>query len=131
MMGPLAPTAFAPAAPAPPSLRDVLRDAWRYWEPRRIGYNAMLGAIVLGWLVFTWPHFRSAIAWGPFGMLLVLALLANLCYCAAYLVDVPLQYTAWRGAWRARRGVLWLLGMALAALITCYWIVDEIYPGVS
>jgi len=130
-MAPLAPTTEPVAASPPPPWQELLRDALRYWEPRRLGYNAVLGAIVLGWVVFTWPHFRSALAPGPLAQLLVLAALANLCYCAAYLIDVPVQHSRLRGAWRARRGALWLFGTAFAALITCYWIADEIYPAVS
>src|SRR6202035_4485741 len=45
-----------PVTSAPPPLREVLTDAIRYWEPRRIGYNVFLAAIVLGWVIFTWPH---------------------------------------------------------------------------
>jgi hypothetical protein len=57
--------------------------------------------------------------------------LANVCYCAAYLVDLPLQYSSFRAAWRRRRFALWLAGMLFAALLASYWIADEIYPYVS
>lgn len=116
---------------AAPRLREILADAARYWEPRRLGYNALLGAIFLGWVVFTWPHFRGAFTLSALGALTVLALLANACYCAAYLVDIPLQYSPLRAAWRGRRRVLWLAGAILAAALTCYWVADEIYPGVA
>jgi hypothetical protein len=56
----------------------------------------------------------------------VSALLANVCYCAAYLVDVPLLS---RYGLRLR-WPLWVAGTLLAALIECYWIADEIYPYV-
>lgn len=111
--------------------REIVTDAARYWEPRRLGYNALLGTIFLGWVVFTWPHFRSAFTPSAIGALTVLALLANVCYCAAYLVDIPLQYSPLRAAWRGRRSVLWLFGAILAAALTWYWIADEIYPGVT
>ena len=116
---------------APPPLREIVAEAARYWEPRRLGYNALLGAIVLGWVVFTWPHFRGAFTLSALGALTVLALLANLCYCAAYLVDIALQYSPLRAAWRARRPMLWLAGTILAAALTWYWVADEIYPGVA
>ena len=29
-------------------LRDAITDALRYWEPRRLAYNAVLALIVLG-----------------------------------------------------------------------------------
>jgi hypothetical protein len=110
-------------------LRDVLTDAVRFWERGRIGYNLILAAIVAGWAAFTWPHFRGALSWQPLLMLSVLAVLANICYSAAYFVDVPLQLTAFRDSWRRWRWVLWVLGMTFAAAIAFYWIADEIYPS--
>jgi uncharacterized membrane protein YsdA (DUF1294 family) len=125
------PASASPATSAPPPLKEVLTDAIRYWEPRRIGYNAVLAAIVLGWIVFTWPHFRGAITLRLLAALLVLAVLANVCYCAAYAIDIPVQYSAFREAWRRRRRVLWLLGVIFAAALAYYWVADEIYPGVG
>lgn len=124
----------ASAAPPPdndPGLRSRLDDALRYWEPRRILYNLGLAAVVLGWVALTWPHFRPALGLQALTLLSVLAVLANLCYCAAYLVDLPLQYSSFRTAWRRRRFALWLAGMLFAALLASYWIADEIYPYVS
>ncbi len=108
--------------------RDVITDAIRYWEPRRIGYNFVLAAIVLGWIVLTWRHFRSAFNWPSVLAIFVLAILANVCYCAAYVVDVPVQYSAFRDLWRRGRWALWLIGVLFAGVITFYWIADEIYP---
>lgn len=121
----------SPAAPAQPPLREVLTDAIRYWEPRRIGYNGVLTLIVLGWVVFTWPHLRAAFTWSSVSVLFVLAVLANVCYCAAYLVDVPVQCSAFRDSWRRRRWLLWLIGVIFAGVITLYWLTDEIYPSVT
>ena len=120
----------ASAAPpsAPPPFREVFTDAIRYWEVRRLGYNAILAAVVLGWVLFTWPRFRGAFTWGALLALFVLAVLANVCYCAAYMVDVSVQYSAFRDSWRRRRWALWLLGTAFAGVIAFYWIADEIYP---
>jgi hypothetical protein len=118
----------SPMTSAPPPFREVLTDALRYWEPRRIGYNGFLAAIVLGWVVFTWPHFRSAFTWSSLLALFVLAVLANVCYSAAYLVDVPVQYSAFRDSWRRWRWALWLVGVLFAGAIAFYWVADEIYP---
>ena len=111
--------------------RDVITDAIRYWEPRRVGYNLVLAAIVLGWVALTWPHFRGAFTWPSLLAVLVLAVLANVCYCAAYFVDIPLQYSAFQNTWRRRRWALWLIGVLFAGVITFYWIADEIYPSVA
>jgi hypothetical protein len=60
-MGAPEPASPSPAvASAPPPFRDVFTDAIRFWEPRRVGYNIVLTLTILGWVVFTWPHFRSA-----------------------------------------------------------------------
>jgi len=111
-------------------LRPLLDDAIRFWEPRRVAYNAVLAAIVIGWGVFTWPHFRPALALEPMLQLFVLAVIANVLYCAAYAADLPLQYSSYRDGWRRWRWVLWLLGTLFAAALTYYWIGDEIYPYV-
>jgi hypothetical protein len=116
---------------APPPFRDLLTDALRYWEPRRLGYNLFLAAIVLGWVIFTWPHFRSAFTWSSALALLVLAVLANVCYTAAYLLDLPVQYSAFRDSWRRWRWALWLVGMLFAGALACYWVADEIYPTLA
>ena len=60
--------------------------------------------------------------------MVILAVLANVCYCAAYLVDLPFQLSAAGSAWKRRRGALWVVGTLFAMLLASYWIVDEIYP---
>src|SRR5579863_6702504 len=104
----------------PGSLRDVLSDAIRYWEPRRIIYNLVLVAVVMAWLFFTWPHFRSAVAFGSLLFLSVFAMLANVFYCAAYVVDIPMQQSWLQDLWRRRRWSLWTAGMLFAILLANY-----------
>ena len=110
--------------------REILWDAIRYWEPRRVVYNLVLAAVVIGWLVSTWPHFREAVTLQSLLILSILATLANVCYCGAYAVDVPMQHTSFGAAWRRWRWGLWLTGMLFAVAVTNYWIADEIYPYV-
>ena len=112
-------------------LRSHLRNAIRYWERRRIFYNVALTGVVLVWLLGTWPHFRPAFHLQALLLLIVLALVANACYCAAYLVDIPAQAWSFTAEWwqRGRLG-LWLVGTLFAALLANYWIADEIYPFV-
>ena len=111
--------------------KAALHDAARYWERRRIGYNVALALMASAWLVVTWPHFRPALTFDSLFKLLILVLLANVCYTAAYLVDVPMQKSAFSARWRERRWILWLLGVLLALAIEYYWIADEIYPSVT
>jgi hypothetical protein len=110
--------------------REGFGDAFRYWEPRRIPYNLVLAAVVAGWLVGTWPHFRGSMTLANLLRLLVLALLANVCYSSAYVVEIPMQHSSLVAKWRPRRWMLWLVGTVLAVAFENYWIADEIYPYV-
>ena len=51
-----APEKFATAEPANPTLRDILSDALRYWEPRRLIYNGALLLVVAGCFAAAWPE---------------------------------------------------------------------------
>jgi hypothetical protein len=115
----------------PPTFKTVLREAMHYWEPRRVVYNIVLAAIVAAWLVFTWPHFRPAFTMRALLALLVLAAIANACYCTAYLVDTTMQLSPFRTTWLHARWLLWLAGTLFAAALAWYWIADEIYPYVG
>ncbi|HEV2299085.1 MAG TPA: hypothetical protein VGR72_11260 [Candidatus Acidoferrales bacterium] len=121
-------------APAQPlqqmEFRGILTDAIGYWERRRIIYNLLLTVVVIAWIVLTWPHFRPAFRWDSFVALLVLAVLANLCYCAAYVADLPMQYSSFRQVWRRWRWALLFGGTLFAILFANYWIADEIYSFV-
>jgi hypothetical protein len=112
----------------PGGSRTSFADAARFWEHGRLIYNAVLGAVVAVWVIATWPHFRPVLTLSSVLLLSVLALLANLCYCAAYLVDIPMQRFSHMRSW-GRRG-LWFLGMLFAVVLANYWIADEIYPFV-
>jgi hypothetical protein len=111
--------------------RGVGQDAMRYWEPRRAIYNLVLAIVVIGWAIGTWPHFRPAVRLGSLFPLLILVLGANLCYSAAYVVDISVQRSSWGAAWRRWRWVLWLAGLLFAVLLANYWIADEIYPSLG
>src|SRR5271165_4975158 len=114
----------SPTPPQPPlsPFRALLADAIRFWEFRRVFYNLALTVVALAWLVLTWPHFRPALTLTSLFLLFVLALLANACYSAAYLVDLPLQHSAIAAIWRRRRWVLLLAGTLFAILLENYWI---------
>ncbi|MFY9688530.1 MAG: hypothetical protein WA369_15045 [Candidatus Acidiferrales bacterium] len=113
-----------------PTLGGIVNDAARFWEPRRLIYNAVLAAATVSWLLATWPHFRPALKMSSFVLLTILAMLANICYSAAYLLDVPLQLSSLGAIWKRRRWILWLAGTAFAVALANYWIADEIYPFV-
>ena len=113
----------------PPSapLRAFLVNAVRFWEPRRLLYNLVLTAVTAAWVAASWPHFSPAFTFSTIPPMAVLALLANLCYSAAYFVDIPLQASS-PSSLRRARWALWVLGTLFAILLASYWINDEIYP---
>jgi hypothetical protein len=112
-------------------MRRWLSEAARFWERWRLIYNLVLAAFVVGWIVRTWPHFRHAMTLENLGRLMILALLANVCYCAAYLMDILIQQSGAESSWRLQRTALWVVGMLLAILLENYWIADEIYDFVQ
>src|SRR6476659_1732802 len=79
--------------------RDVISSASRYWERRRLLYNAVLVAIVVLAFVGAWPESKQSLNLESLLALFILAVLANVAYCAAYLPDVLLQYSSFRAAW--------------------------------
>ena len=107
----------------------MLKNAVRYWEPRRIAYNLALTALAGAVVLRTWPHFRPAFTLGSIPPLAVLAALANVCYCAVYVFEFVAHQSDSSGS-RHWRWAVWLVGTLLALLFEYYWIVDEIYPDV-
>jgi hypothetical protein len=116
--------------PAGGEFRGLVKDAVRYWEVRRVIYNAALAAVCAAWVLATWPHFRPAFAWWALPPMAFLALVANVCYSGAYLVDIPMQQSALASIWKKRRWGLWVAGTVFAIVLANYWIADEIYPDV-
>jgi hypothetical protein len=111
-------------------MNEILRDAVRYWERRRIIYNVILALVFLGWIVLTWPHFSDAPTKQGIIFLIVFGIAANVCYSAVYLIDLPFQSSSIRAQWQRVRFGLWLVGTGVAFVFTNYWIADEIYPFV-
>ena len=79
--------------------RDALSDAIRYWEPRRIVYNAVLLLVVAVAYWANLPASRASVNADCLLVLFVLAVVANIAYCAAYAVDVVAQLSAFRDSW--------------------------------
>ena len=111
--------------------KESLANALRFWERGRVIYNLILIGVVATWIVASWPHFRPAMHLFPLFQLIVLGLIANVLYCGAYFVDIPMQSSDVRATWRRWRWTLWALGTLFAFLLTNYWIADEIYPYVN
>ena len=112
----------------PSSSSPRFLDAAHFWERHRLWYNAVLTVIVGLWVVLTWPHFRPALNLVVLGKMLVLALLANVAYSAAYVAEFFMQATFPESFLRRARWTVWFAGMLFALVLENYWIADEIYP---
>jgi hypothetical protein len=112
----------------PSGIGPSFLEAMHFWERQRLWYNAVLTVIVGLWVVMTWPHFRPAMNLVALGKMLVLALLANVAYCAGYVAEFFMQATASESFLRRARWTVWFAGMLIALVLENYWIADEIYP---
>jgi len=98
---------------------DFITDALHYWEPMRIAYNLILAGIVaaaalhVGFPAEQWS-FADTLNF------LVLAVIANILYCCAYLADIPVQLSAYRARRASVRLVLFGVGSFLAGYFTWY-----------
>jgi len=112
----------SPAPPAAsgehPGFRELASDALRYWEPRRLLYNLALLVVVLVHFITAWPGSRTLVTRDSLLGLFFLAVLANVAYCAAYAVDLFVQFSGQRTAWTRWRWAVFAIGTAFAAVIT-------------
>jgi hypothetical protein len=110
-------------------VREAVSDAIGYWEPRRIVYNGVLALIVLAYFAINWPHSRTVVSFEGVLIVFVLAVLANVCYCAAYLGDVFVQISGFRDTWQNWRWVLFIIGMAFASIVTRWFAISFFTPS--
>ena len=99
-------------------LKGNISDSLRYWELHRLYYNLWLIGLTLGCCAFLPDIGRWLLTGRGSGMLVVLATLANLCYCSAYPLDLLIQCSDYRDSWRRWRWLLFVAGSLLAALLT-------------
>ena len=105
-------------------MRSAFTDAVQYWEKKRIIYNIGLLLIVGGYFIYNTPQSVDVISFNFILILFVLAILANVFYSSAYIVDVFLQFTDFAAVWRKRRWILFTIGFVLAAVITRFISMD-------
>ena len=105
------------STPIPIKMRETTTDALRYWEPRRSLYNAVLATVVVGNFAMYSPASREIITARSLVGLFVLAISANACYCTAYIVDLYVQFSAFRPLWLRWRWLLLALGIAFAGVL--------------
>jgi hypothetical protein len=67
------------------------------------------------------PFSKTGVQFNSVLLLFLLAVLANVAYCAAYLPDVFAQMSSVRNSWLRYRWVLFVVGLAFAAILTHFW----------
>jgi hypothetical protein len=102
-------------------LSGYVAHGLRYWEPRRLIYNGVLGLVVLGHFLLALPASREKLSFDLVLGLFVLAVLANIAYCAVYLIDLFVQFSGLNAAWRWGRVVLLIIGTTFAAAIAHFF----------
>lgn len=95
--------------------KSIVTDSLRFWEVRRIAYNVILALVVVFgfWInADRYPFNLESII-----VLFVLAVIANVLYCAAYFPDLLIQMSAYRDIWRKYRFGLFAIGTLFAAVL--------------
>jgi len=100
------------------TFREIVSDSIRYWERMRLFYNAALILVAAAVFYLAWPESRAAVSVDTAQTLFLLAVLANVAYCSAYVVDLFAQYSSLRPVWLRYRWVLLVVGILFAAILT-------------
>jgi len=103
------------------SFQEFVTDAIRFWEPLRVAYNLVLGAIVLIYFAMGYPASKTSVTFDGVLLVILLAVLANVAFCAAYIPDVFAQASGYRETWRKVRWVLFAVGLLFASILTRFW----------
>ena len=94
-------------------------------------YNLVLAAVVLTYFAMGLPATQQLLTVNFVLFLFLLAVLANVGYCAAYAVDIFAQTSGFRERWQKFRWLLFLIGTAFAGAITGFWSMAIFNPGHS
>ena len=100
------------------TLRECASDAIKFWERWRIAYNLVLAVIVIIYFAHNYPSSRTALSLNLCLGLFLLVVVANIAYCAAYIVDVFAQWSGFRDLWQRYRWLLFVIGTVFASILT-------------
>jgi hypothetical protein len=100
------------------ALRAGAANALRYWEPRRVVYNVVLVIVMIGLVIARGRGSHVTMTWDRLPRFLYLALLMNICYFAAYIVDLLVCFSKHQSALPVWRWLAFVVGTILAAFIT-------------
>ncbi len=107
----------------PVSFQTVASDALVFWERGRVIYNLVLLAAVIA------VQGLDVANWNGFGLslpeLIVMAMGANVLYCAGYPADLLVQMSRFRGPWRHARWLLWGLGTGFALMLALLFLLAQ------
>ena len=87
-----------------------------------------MAAIVIAYFAIGYPLSKSVISVDFCLSLFLLAVIANVAYCAAYIVDIFAQASGFREVWRRYRKLLFVIGTLFAAIITRF-VAMGMFPG--
>jgi hypothetical protein len=108
-------------------LSTYAANALRYWEPRRLVYNGVLAVVVAVEFWLALPGSRERVTPDTVIALFMLAVLANIAYCAAYGADLFVQFAGLEAPWRRGRPLLLIVGTAFAAALT-HFMMSGFFP---
>lgn len=108
--------------------KDYVTDAIKFWERWRLGYNLVLAAIVIIHFVAGYPASRAVLSLDSALGLFLLAVVANIAYCAAYIADIFAQASGFRELWQRYRWLLFAIGTTFAAIITHFIATSIFHP---
>ena len=86
----------------------------------------MLALVVLGHIAACWPGSRAHPAVKVLLVLVFFAVVANVCYCAVYAVDLFVQFSGLREPWATARVAVLAIGTAFAAVIA-HFVLSNIF----
>lgn len=98
-------------------VRDTVSNAIRYWERGRMLYNLILMLVVVLVFLVQWPLSGQRLSLDLLLQFFLLAVLANVAYCAAYPADLMAQFSSLRATWLRLRWVLFLIGTLFACTL--------------
>jgi hypothetical protein len=110
------------------AFREFATDAIGYWEPRRPAYNVLLAVVVVGCFLAGYPASKDFLSIDVALRLVLLAVLANVAYCSAYVVDIFAQLSGYRERWQKYRWVVLGTGIVFAGIITRFFALGMFLP---
>jgi hypothetical protein len=110
------------------SFKDYVTDAIKFWERWRLVYNLVLAAIVIIHFGAGYPASKAVLTLDSALGLFLLAVVANIAYCAAYIADIFAQASGFRELWQRYRWLLFVIGTTFAAIITHFVATGVFHP---